>query len=192
MGSRPDGRFVENDEVGIVDERLRQADAALHAFGKFADGPRARLAQADHFEQLFGAIVAFALLEMKQVAEKIQRLARVEVAVEIRFLRQITDARLGRHVARRMAKNLDVPFGRIKQTEQHLHGRGFAGAVRPEQTEDLAAPHFKIDIVHRARLGPAPEILEDFGQAANGDDDLAVGLFRLRFLFGLSKSFGFG
>ena len=27
------GRLVENEQIGIVDERLREADALLHAFG---------------------------------------------------------------------------------------------------------------------------------------------------------------
>ena len=91
-GVKPGRRFVENHQVGVVDERLRQPDAALHALGKLAHGARPRLAQADHFEQLFGAAVAFAPADLKQVAEKIQRLARVEITVEIRFLRQIADA----------------------------------------------------------------------------------------------------
>src|SRR3989442_4225676 len=72
--------FVEDNEVGIIDERMRQADAALHALREFAHRPRARLAQADHFQQLLGAIVPLALVEVEQVAEEIQRLARVEVA----------------------------------------------------------------------------------------------------------------
>ena len=46
------GRLIENHEVRIVDERLRQADAALHAFGKFADGARLRFAEADHFQKV--------------------------------------------------------------------------------------------------------------------------------------------
>ena len=44
----------------------------------------------------------------------------------------------------------------------------------PEQAEHLAAPHLEIHVIHRARLGPAPEILEDLGQAANGNDHFAV------------------
>jgi hypothetical protein len=89
------GRFVENDQVRIVDERLGQADAALHAFGKFADGAHARLAEADHFEQLLGAIFALVGRQSKEIAEKIERLVRIEVAVEIRFFGQVTDHRLG-------------------------------------------------------------------------------------------------
>ena len=60
-GVEAGSRFVEDDEVGIVDERLRETDAALHALGEFAHRARARLAQADHFQQLLGPIVALAL-----------------------------------------------------------------------------------------------------------------------------------
>ena len=68
------------------------------------------------------------------------------------------------------------PLRRIQQTEQQLDRGGFAGAVRAEQAEHLAAPDFKIHVVHRARLGAVPEILEHLRQPAHGDDDLAVGL----------------
>ena len=78
-----------------------------------------------------------------------------------------------------MAENLDVPFGRIQQAEQQFDGGGFARTVRPEQAEHFAAPHFEIDIVDCARFGPAPEIFEDFGQAADGDDDFTVAIARL-------------
>src|SRR5260221_140428 len=70
-------RFVEDDEIGIVDERLCETDTPLHAFREFTHRARARLAQADHFEQLLRAIVAIFFVELKKVAEKIQRLARV-------------------------------------------------------------------------------------------------------------------
>ena len=65
------------------------------------------------------------------------------------------------------------PLRRIQQAEQQLDRRGFAGAVRAEQAENLAAPDFKIHVVHRARLGAVPEILEHLRQPAHGDDDFA-------------------
>ena len=40
-------------------------------------------AELAHFEQLLGAVVAFVLAEPKQISEKVERLARVEVAVQI-------------------------------------------------------------------------------------------------------------
>src|ERR1039457_4131491 len=85
-----------------------------------------------------------------------------------------------------MTENLDLPARRVEQTEQQLDRGGFARAVRAEQTEHFAAPHVEIHVVHRARLGPVPEILEDLRQAADGDDDLpgfTIPDFRLRIWF---------
>ena len=50
--------------------------------------------------------------QVEQVAEEIERLARIQIPVEIGFLRQVADARLGGHVPGRMAEDLDVPLGR--------------------------------------------------------------------------------
>jgi len=36
-------RLIQNDQIGIIDKGLREADAALHAFGEFADGAGASL-----------------------------------------------------------------------------------------------------------------------------------------------------
>ena len=99
---------------------------------------------------------------------------RVEVTVQIRFFRQVADAGFGGHVPRRMSKDFNVTFGRIKQAEKQLDGRRFAGPIGTEQAEDFAATHFKIYIVHRSGFRAAPEIFEEFGEAADGDNDLAV------------------
>ena len=119
-----------------------------------------------------GAAAAFIVRQIEQAAEKIECLIGIEISVEIGFLRQITDARLGGDVPGRMAEHFDMPFGRIQKTEQQLDRRGFARAVRSQQTEDFAAPDFEIDIVHGLRFGPAPEILEDFRQPAHDHDVL--------------------
>ena len=55
----PGGRLVEDDQVGVVDERLRQADAALHALREFADVTPPGVVQPDHLDQLLGALAAF-------------------------------------------------------------------------------------------------------------------------------------
>src|ERR1017187_5377900 len=111
---------------------------------------------------------------MKQIAKKIQCLARIEVAVELRFLRQITDARFRLHMARRMAENFNVSLRRIQQAEQQLDRRGLAGTVRAEQSENLTLADFKIHVVHRARLRAVPKIFEDLRQPAHGNDNFTV------------------
>ena len=162
--------FVQNHEVGVVDQRLRESDAALHALREFADDARLHLTEADHFEELFVAKFFIRGGKPKEAAEKIERLLRVEIAVEIRFLGQIADAHLGANMARRTAENLNVAAGRIEQTEEQLDGGGLAGTIRPEESEDLAAADIEIHVVHGAGLGAAPEILENLREATNGND----------------------
>ena len=167
---KPRRRFIENHQVGIIDERLGESDAALHPFRELADGARLRRFQADHFQQLFRAPPPFIAGQVKKFSEKLQRLAGIEIAVKIRFFRQIADAFLRGDVFGRLAKNLDVTARRIEQTEQQLDGRGFARTVWAEQAEHFAAPHFKIYVVHRTRLVASPKILEHFRQPAHNDD----------------------
>jgi len=49
---------------------------------------------------LLGAIGAVALVQVKEIAEKIERFARVEIAVKVGFFGEIADAGFGRDVAR--------------------------------------------------------------------------------------------
>ena len=72
-----------------------------------------------------------------------------------------------------MAEDLDVPFRRKEQPEEHFDGGRFAGAIRAEKAENFAAFHLEIDVIDGARFWAVPEILEDFGEAANDDDVLA-------------------
>src|SRR5579859_3918577 len=82
-----------------------------------------------------------------------------------------------------MPEDFNVALGGIKQAEQQLDRGRFAGAVRPEQAEHLAAADLKIHVIDSARLGAAPEILEDLGQPADGYNRLGgfeIGAGRLR------------
>src|SRR5262249_29323904 len=106
----------------------------------------------------------------EEIAEKIEGLVRIEITVEIRFFGQITDASLGRNVARRMAENFNVPFGWVEQAENEFYGSGFARTIGAEQTENFAATDFKVHVVNGARFWPAPEVFEDFRQATYRND----------------------
>jgi hypothetical protein len=49
-----------------------------------------------------------------------------------------------------------------QKPNDHFHGRGFAGAVRPEKTKYLTGPGTKADIVDDGL------VTEGLGQALNG------------------------
>ena len=55
----PAGGFVQNQQVGIVDERLREADALLHAFGIGFDEAFAGLFQFHQLQQPVNPFVRF-------------------------------------------------------------------------------------------------------------------------------------
>ena len=77
-------------------------------------------------------------------AEQLQVRRRAEVLVDRELLRHDADAALGRMrvlvegQARRAAADEDLAAVGADQAAQHRHGRRLAGAVRPEQADDLA------------------------------------------------------
>jgi hypothetical protein len=54
-GVQARGGLVEDEEFGVVDQGLGDADAPLHALGVLADGPVLGVGQADHVQQLVDA-----------------------------------------------------------------------------------------------------------------------------------------
>ena len=168
-------RLVEDDQIRIVDQRLGQADSTLHPFRKLAHRPCVGLAQADHLEQLSGSFAAFLFLKLEELSEKIECLLGIQKSVEVGLFGQVTDLRLGSHMTRRMAENLDMPLGGVEEPEQHLNGGRLPGSVGSQETENLTSANLEIDIVHRARLRSSPEVIEDLGQPTHRDHHLARG-----------------
>jgi hypothetical protein len=67
------------------------------------------------------------------------------------------------------AEDVQFPAGRRRDAADHPHGRGLARAIRPEETECLAAVQIEIDPVHRR------EIAEPLGQAGRANEHFTPG-----------------
>ena len=82
-----------------------------------------------------------------------QVLARRQVVVEADGVGQVADPALDlERLAHRIeAQHLDRAAAGLGQPEHHQDGRRLAGAVGPEQAEDLAAADAEVDRVDRAR-----------------------------------------
>ena len=52
VGSRPDGRLVQDQQLGLVQDGLGQADALAEALAELADGPGQVLGQAGGVDRL--------------------------------------------------------------------------------------------------------------------------------------------
>ena len=168
------GRFIQDHQVRVVDQGLGQTDAARHAFRELAHRPVAGRGKADHFEQLIRAALALLAGDAEKRAEEIQRFPRREVAIQVRFLGQVADPAVDRHVPRRLAEDFETPARRIEQPQEQLDGGGLAGAVRAQQAKDFPAADGQIQAVDGPGFGPPPEILENLDQPLGVDDQAGV------------------
>ena len=148
--------LVEDEHGGIVEERLRKADALLVALREGFDGlpaHRTEVAEADD------ALDVRLLLRGGAVApgfrDEAEKLLDGHLGVGRRVFRQVADQALdddgfGRDI---VAGHQREAGGRTEKAGDHLHRGRFAGAVRPQKSEDVAAPDREGDAIHRAE-GP--------------------------------------
>ena len=99
-GVKAGGRFVKNQEFRIVDQSLSQPKATTHALGIFTDGPTLDLRQPDHVEKLVNSTGSGSTIESENSSVVVERLLRIEVAVQIRLFWEIADPPLDRDVRR--------------------------------------------------------------------------------------------
>ena len=170
-GVQAGGRLVEDEQVGVVDEGLGQADAAGHALGILADGAARARGQADHLQEHLDALAALAAGDLEEPAVVVERLVGVQEAVEVGLLGQEADAVLDLDVAGRLAEDPDAALAGVEQAEHHLDGRGLARAVGAQQAEDLALLDGQAQVADGGDALAHPEVAEDLGQADQFDRD---------------------
>ena len=141
------GRFVEDDQFGIVEERRRYAQPLLHA-------QRVRLeAPASGFEEVYplqhrfhGPAVAARGVELEQL----EVIAAGQVENEgWRFDdRAHPPQQFHAKVGNRLAKEVYAAGVGFGEAEEHAHGGRFAGAIGPENAVDVATFDHEINIAH--------------------------------------------
>ena len=152
VGIESDGGFVEDDHVGFMDDGLGNAHALLVPLGERTDQPAAHVAQAAAVPGTLHRRRQRTGLDLMQAACQAQVFIDLEFPIEGRDLRKIADARLrlGRAFDEVDAADVHLTAAGREVAGQHLHGCGLAGAIRPEQAEDLAAFEFQGNFAHRA------------------------------------------
>src|SRR5262249_7030355 len=135
-------RLVEDQQLGIVDERAREREAAFHPSRQRAQARIAPSRKASKFEQRRDADRERPPVYVEIATVYLQVLGDREVRIEVVLLRDDADAdsRASRRTRHRLADHLDPPAIRVDQAETAAQRRRLAGAVRPEQSKALAAP----------------------------------------------------
>ena len=154
----PRHRLVEEDDLGVVDQRLRDADALHHALRVL---PQSACAVRRRGRPGRAAAVA----RWRRSAEGcrtdppkyVQQLFRRQVVVEIRVLGQKADAPAHVEAADRPAQDLRSAGGREDQLHQQLERRRLARAVGAEKPEDLAALDRQREPIERPIRAGSPE-----------------------------------
>ena len=93
----PGRRFVEDKEIGIVNQRAAERQLLFHAAGKLAGGPVEERIETGRAGQVVDARLALRLPLAEQAADEVQIFEHAERGVEIapETLRHVSDARVG-------------------------------------------------------------------------------------------------
>ena len=160
----PGGRLVEEEHLRLVDETGRDVEAALHPAGVAARDAVGGVAQSDELEQLVDPLAQRGAAHRVDPALEHQVLAPGGLPVDARILRDVTGCTAH---AVRMAHDVFTGDGRasgvgLRERRERTNGRRLAGAVRAEETEDLAVAYGERDAVKRLHVLVAlAEVLGD-------------------------------
>ena len=148
-------RLVENEQLRIVDDGLRQLDPLAHALAVGANLLVGRVHQVHGRQRTPGRIVCLFIGEAVQPDERTHPLETGHPLVEGVLLRTETDGEVEVRVAPdRLAEHLHDALARLELAGDELHERRLAGAVRAEQAGDPGR-HFDADVVQADDL-PVP------------------------------------
>ena len=143
VGIEAVGGFVKNEDFGVVDEGLRETGAVAVAFGKSVDGLLGDGLQETGLDHFLDCIFLSFAGETAHLGNPLQEAGDRHVVVERGGLREIADLAFGvlgvfNHGD---PADFDTAGRGRKKAGDHAHRGGLAGAVGPEESEDLSLVH---------------------------------------------------
>ena len=184
------GRLVEQQDVRVGEQRLRQQHAQLEAGRDRAHRPLVQLDRDAHAEQQFpgarlgGVTVVFGELRLQIGGAHVVFLAGIRVGIDRIALRhrrphlgvahhhhiQHAHVLKGELVLAQLAETLvlvdhHVAGSRLQVAAEDLHEGGFAAAVRADQPVTIAVAEFDGDVF---KQGLGPELHGDIGGGKHG------------------------
>src|SRR5512140_412578 len=144
-------RLVENDQLGLVEQRTDELDLLLHAARELLD---ARIApvlpiagQREATEPHLDAFVRIAHADAFELGEELEHAPHLHLLVETTLLRQIADAIAVAAADARVAEDGDRPGIGLDDVQNHADGRRLAGPVGSEQAIHDSARHLKREVL---------------------------------------------
>ena len=141
------GRLVEQQHPRLRHQRARERELLLHAPAQPSGQPLGKAIHVEHLQVATSAAVDLVAGHAAEVADVADVLADGEVGIEAERLGQI--AGVGARLAGRLAEDFSHAGGRFHDAGENLKRRGLSGAVRSDQSEDLARWKGERDTAHR-------------------------------------------
>ena len=178
-------RFVEDQQVGVVQQGAAQAELLLHAARQLAGRAVGKGGEAGGLQQVGDAALALGGVQAEEAAEELEVFGDAEVCVEVaaQTLRHIGDARLEGGAASAVgnvgAEDVDVALldflGGGDQAEQ---GR-FADAVRADHRDAGSGGDVERGVLQRHRSAIAVPHAGQRDGGSGGHDGVSAGVFPL-------------
>src|SRR6185295_9136289 len=151
LGVQAGGGLVEDEDVGVVNERLRQADTLPIAFRELRAEPVGHVVDARLLHDELDALAPVGRRDALDLRDERQVLDDAHVGIERRRLRKVAGPPFGLD---RLVEDVEpcdnrFSFGRRHVAGEDAHGRRLPGAVRAEEAEDFAALDPEADVVDR-------------------------------------------
>ena len=149
--------LVEENQFGIMQNRLRDSGALQHALRKLAQLHALHIGQSHALQHFFHAALAIFAGNAGELSVVVEQFVRGQVVVEIRLLGKKSDLRFDFRVGPFAAQDASRPGGREHQAHQHFQRCGLARAVGAEEAKNLSLFDREVERLQGA-LGPlAPE-----------------------------------
>ena len=160
----PGERLVEDEKVGVMENRLREPRALEHSLGEGFESLPAVGGEIDRVDHLRDPPGELRAAHAAQGAAKGEKLVERKMRMEIGRLGKKADARHPPRIPHGMVENRHASRIGPDEAENHLDRRRLSGPVRAEEAEDLPLPRMEGDAVEH--LAPperhvAPEPLLD-------------------------------
>lgn len=149
VGVQALARLVENQELRFVDQRLGQGEPSEHALAVARDRLSSAIGQAEPIDQLRHSAAQGGGGNSGKCAVEPEQIRSVQVLWEARRFVDVADARERAAVVGRPSQATDAAGGRAAEGKEQFDQGRLAGAVRPDQAEDLAALQPQADPVDR-------------------------------------------
>lgn len=147
--------LVQQDQLRVMDQGLRQPDALEHAFRELAELAIAGFAQSHHLEEVPDPFRQLTRPQPRQLPVERQKFLGGEVVVKIRSLRQKPDPGPCVQVAGRPPEDFGAAATLAHEAQQDFEGGRLPRPVRAEESVDLAPPHGQGKPVQSGDLVPA-------------------------------------